>query len=114
MSDGSNYLDPNRPDAVRLSVSDARALGEAALGRIGYGGDDARLAERPHAVWIYRQLAPASVYLERYDDARDAIERLRVEYPGLTIQKVMDALVYTGEVRHRIAGGLRLAGLSPE
>ncbi len=34
MSDGSNYLDPNRPDAVRLSVSDARALGEAALGRI--------------------------------------------------------------------------------
>jgi LDH2 family malate/lactate/ureidoglycolate dehydrogenase len=43
MSDGSNYLDPNRPDAVRLSVSDARALGEAALGRIGYGGGDARI-----------------------------------------------------------------------
>src|ERR1700730_11564197 len=41
MSDGSNYLDPNRPDAVRLSVSDARALGEAALGRIGYGGGGA-------------------------------------------------------------------------
>jgi len=43
MSDGSNYLDPNRPEAVRLSVSDARALGEAALGRIGYGGGDARI-----------------------------------------------------------------------
>ena len=43
MSDGSNYLDPNRPDAVRLSVSDARALGEAALGRIGSGGDDAQI-----------------------------------------------------------------------
>jgi hypothetical protein len=43
MSDGSNYLDPNRPDAVRLSVSDARALGEAALAHIGYGGDDARI-----------------------------------------------------------------------
>ena len=43
MSDGSNYLDPNRPDAVRLSVSDASALGEAALGRIGYGGDDGRI-----------------------------------------------------------------------
>jgi mannose-6-phosphate isomerase-like protein (cupin superfamily) len=28
---------------VRLSVSDARALGEGALGRIGYGGDDARI-----------------------------------------------------------------------
>ena len=43
MSDGSNYFDPNRPDAVRLSVSDARALGEAALGRIEYGGGDARI-----------------------------------------------------------------------
>lgn len=43
MSGGSNYLDPNRPDAVRLSVSDARVLGEAALDRIGYGGDDARI-----------------------------------------------------------------------
>ena len=43
MSDGSNYLDPDRPDAVRLSVSDARALGEAALGRIGYGEDDGRI-----------------------------------------------------------------------
>ena len=43
MSDGSNYLDTNRPDAVRLSVGEARALGEAALARIGYGEDDARI-----------------------------------------------------------------------
>jgi hypothetical protein len=28
---------------VRLSVSDARALGEAALGRIGYGEGDGRI-----------------------------------------------------------------------
>ena len=41
MSDGSNYLDPDRPEAVRLSVGEARALGEAALARIGYGADDA-------------------------------------------------------------------------
>jgi LDH2 family malate/lactate/ureidoglycolate dehydrogenase len=27
MSDGSNHLDPNRPDAVRFSVGEARALG---------------------------------------------------------------------------------------
>jgi hypothetical protein len=31
MRDGSNYLDPDRPEAVRLSVGDARALGEAPL-----------------------------------------------------------------------------------
>jgi LDH2 family malate/lactate/ureidoglycolate dehydrogenase len=41
MSDGSNYLDPDRPEAVRLSVGDARALAEAVLARIGYGADDA-------------------------------------------------------------------------
>ena len=43
MRDGANYLDPDRPEAVRLSVGDARALGEAALARIGYGGDDGRI-----------------------------------------------------------------------
>jgi hypothetical protein len=41
MSDASNYLDPNRPDAVRLAVNEAQVLGEAALARIGYGEDDA-------------------------------------------------------------------------
>jgi LDH2 family malate/lactate/ureidoglycolate dehydrogenase len=40
---GSNYLDPDRPGAVRLGVAEARALGEAALARIGYDGDDARI-----------------------------------------------------------------------
>ena len=43
MSGGSNYLDPDRPEAVRLSVGDARALAEAALARIGYGADDASI-----------------------------------------------------------------------
>jgi hypothetical protein len=28
MREGSNYLDSNRPDAIRLNVEDARALGE--------------------------------------------------------------------------------------
>jgi len=40
---GSNYLDPNRDGAARLSVAEARALGEGALHRIGYGEDDARI-----------------------------------------------------------------------
>jgi LDH2 family malate/lactate/ureidoglycolate dehydrogenase len=34
-------LDPGRPDGVRLSVADARALGEATLQRIGYPADEA-------------------------------------------------------------------------
>jgi len=28
LNEGCNYLDPNRLDAVRLSVAEARALGE--------------------------------------------------------------------------------------
>jgi len=40
---GSNHLDPDRPGAVRLDVRQARALGEAALARIGYGGNDGRI-----------------------------------------------------------------------
>src|ERR1700732_3069699 len=43
MSGGSNYLDSNRDGAVRLGVAEARALGEAALARIGYDGEDARI-----------------------------------------------------------------------
>jgi LDH2 family malate/lactate/ureidoglycolate dehydrogenase len=43
MSDGANYLDRDRPDAVRLAVGAARALGETALHRIGYGRDEARI-----------------------------------------------------------------------
>jgi hypothetical protein len=43
MSDRSNYFDTDRPEAVRLSVGDARALGDAALARIGYGADDASI-----------------------------------------------------------------------
>jgi LDH2 family malate/lactate/ureidoglycolate dehydrogenase len=43
MTRGSNYLDPDRPGAVRLSVAEARALGEGALARIGYDGEDGRI-----------------------------------------------------------------------
>jgi hypothetical protein len=43
MSEGSNHLDPNRPDAVRRSVGEARVPGEAALARIGYSEDNARI-----------------------------------------------------------------------
>jgi LDH2 family malate/lactate/ureidoglycolate dehydrogenase len=36
-------LDPNRPDALRLSVAEARDLGEATLRRIGYPADEAAI-----------------------------------------------------------------------
>src|SRR3984957_1819424 len=36
-------LDPDRPDGVRLSVAEARILGETALRRIGYPADEATI-----------------------------------------------------------------------
>ena len=38
-----DFLDPDRPDAVRLEVADATALGETALGRIGFPAEEARI-----------------------------------------------------------------------
>src|SRR3954468_17702491 len=36
-------LDADTPDTVRLSMSEATALGEHALERVGYSGEDARI-----------------------------------------------------------------------
>ena len=38
-----DFLDPDRPDTVRLDVADATALGEAALARIGFPAEEARI-----------------------------------------------------------------------
>lgn len=40
---GSGTIDPDAPDSVRLSVAQATALGERALRRVGYSGEDARI-----------------------------------------------------------------------
>jgi hypothetical protein len=42
-----NFLDPDRPDAVRLDVADATALGEQALCRIGFPAEEARIITDP-------------------------------------------------------------------
>jgi LDH2 family malate/lactate/ureidoglycolate dehydrogenase len=39
----NDFLDPNETDAVRLTVDEARALGESAVQRIGYTAEDARI-----------------------------------------------------------------------
>jgi LDH2 family malate/lactate/ureidoglycolate dehydrogenase len=39
----SGLLDEDRPHTVRLTVAEAAALGERALTRVGYSGEDARI-----------------------------------------------------------------------
>ncbi len=43
MKNAPDFLDPDRPGAVRLDVAEARALGEGALARVGYDAEDARI-----------------------------------------------------------------------
>jgi LDH2 family malate/lactate/ureidoglycolate dehydrogenase len=38
-----DFLDPNEPDTLRLSVEEARGIGETAVQRIGYSEEDARI-----------------------------------------------------------------------
>jgi hypothetical protein len=38
-----DFLDPDRPDTVRLDVADATALGEKTLARIGFPAEEARI-----------------------------------------------------------------------
>jgi LDH2 family malate/lactate/ureidoglycolate dehydrogenase len=40
---GAALLDADNPDTVRLAVAEAVALGERALVRVGYGGEEARI-----------------------------------------------------------------------
>ena len=39
----NDLLDADEPDAIRLTVAEARAIGEAAVQRIGYSAEDARI-----------------------------------------------------------------------
>src|SRR5688572_15141437 len=43
MQAGASLLDPDAPGTVRLSVTEARALGEQALQHVGYDGEGARI-----------------------------------------------------------------------
>ena len=43
LGNSPDFLDPDRPDAVRLDVAEATRLGEEALARIGYPGEEARI-----------------------------------------------------------------------
>src|SRR5579862_4261094 len=95
MARGSNHLDPDRPGAARLTVAEARALGEAALTRIGYGDDDARI--------VVDQLIDNSLCGYRFAGlprilaiARDAKTRTARQPVRITHETAVSALVDGG------------------
>lgn len=69
------------------------------------------LLERPNASWIYRNLASSLSGSGRIDEARQAFAEMLRSYPGLTISKFKQAMVFSGTTLDRMAENLRKLGL---
>jgi adenylate cyclase len=69
------------------------------------------LQERPNARWIYRHLASALSGAGRIDEGKAALAEMLRSYPGYTISKFRNAMVFSGSAFARMAENLRRLGL---
>jgi adenylate cyclase len=69
------------------------------------------LDERPHAIWIYRNLLSSFAGAGRMDDAKEAYGRLAPSYPDLTISNFKRAMVFSPAALDRMAENLRKVGM---
>jgi adenylate cyclase len=69
------------------------------------------LQERPHATWIYRNLASALVGAGQIEQAKLAFEEMMRNYPELTCSKFKQAMVFSGPTLERMAQHLKSLGL---
>ena len=69
------------------------------------------LQERPHAVWILRNLVSSLVGAGRLDEAKVEFSHLHAAYPDLTISKFKKAMVFSPAMLDRMATQLKTMGL---
>ena len=69
------------------------------------------LEERPNAKWIYRNLASSLAGAGRMDEAKTAYAELMRAYPGLTVAKFRQAMVFSGAALDRMVANLKKLGL---
>ena len=69
------------------------------------------LQERPHADWILRNLVSALVGARRMDEAAIECKKLMAVYPGLTVTKFRNAMVFSPAMLDRMGAHLKLAGV---
>ena len=69
------------------------------------------LNERPNAMWIHRNLAPALLAAGRVDEAMALRDVLMAAYPDLTVARYKEAMVFAPATLERIAVGLRELGV---
>ncbi len=69
------------------------------------------LEERPHADWIYRNLATSLAGAGRMDEAKAAYARMLESYPNLTVSKFKQAMVFSAAALDRMGANLKKLGL---
>lgn len=69
------------------------------------------LAERPHALWIYRNLASALAGAGRMAEAQEAYAQLERAYPELTAARFREAMVFSPAALDRMVANLKQLGL---
>ena len=70
------------------------------------------LEERPNALWIHRNLAPALLAAGRLEEAKVSQSALLAEYPDLTIARFKQAMVFSPRALERISALLRQLGIA--
>jgi adenylate cyclase len=70
------------------------------------------LLERPHAVWLYRNLASSLVGAGKTGEAKQAFAEMMQHYPDLTVAKFRQAMVFSPATMERMARHLRSLGLA--
>ena len=69
------------------------------------------LDERPNALWIHRNLAPALLGAGREEEARRSYDALVAAYPSFTVEDFKEAMVFSPHVLDRIGKLLAQLGV---
>jgi adenylate cyclase len=69
------------------------------------------IEERPNAKWIYRHLASSLSGAGRMEEAKQAYAEMMRTYPGLTVAKYKQVMVFSEPVLERMAVNFRKLGL---
>jgi len=72
------------------------------------------LQERPNAMWLHRNIAPALLGAGRTEEARASFAKMIDAYPEITIKKFKEAMVFSEQVLERVGNQLIELGLPEE
>lgn len=69
------------------------------------------LQERPHALWIHRNLSVALYGAGRLEEAKASLDKVRAAYPGFSVNRFRTAMVFSPRTLDRMAAQLRALGV---